>query len=57
MESLRIVLIFLILLVKSPEFFIYDQLLCITGFDWLSQNSETFSVEWSNPTEAGIYSI
>ena len=57
MESLGIVLIFLILLVKSPQFFIYDQLLCITGFDWFSQNSETFSVEWSNHTETGICSI
>ena len=39
-EFLGIVLIFSIFLMS----FIYDRLLCITGFNWLSKNSETFSV-------------
>ena len=44
MESLGIVPILLIFLMKSPESLKYDRLLCITGFNWLFKNSETFSV-------------
>ena len=44
MESLEIAPIFLIFLMKSPESFIYDWLLYIADFNWLSKTSETFSV-------------
>ena len=43
-KSLGIVLIFLIFLMKSSESFIYDLLLCIIDFNWLSKNFATFSV-------------
>ena len=39
-EFLGMVLIFSIVLMS----FIYDRLLCITGLNWLSKNSENFSV-------------
>ena len=42
MESLGIVPIFLIFLLKSPESFIYDRLLCFIGFGWLSKSPESY---------------
>ena len=33
-----------IFLRKFPEFLMYDQLLCMTGFKWWSKNSDAFSV-------------